>query len=184
MSKPKFVVICGYARSGKSTALERLEDSINVVSTSREVDYLVCLHHNLPRYFVDHLRNKRDDLLQEATLDYHSSCRELKIEYSESEYIPKFGRKALVESSVFNQLDTYSKPNHINVFESIGGEELEIIKDLYDIVGVINIRSNDEQKDVDIRQLDPEGLDIWDVHKDYGFYYLSHQIERLWIESE
>ena len=83
--------------------------------------------HALPRYFVDHLRNKRDDLLQESTLDYHSSCRELKIEYSESEYIPKFGRKALVETAVFNQLDTYDRPNHINVFESIGGEELAYI---------------------------------------------------------
>ena len=170
-NKMTLVMIYGYARSGKTTLMNGLASKgYSIVSTSQELDYLTIERLNLPRYFVSVLREKDDAKLQKYLKNKLTSCREEKIKTAEKYFIPLYGRKSLIRMAFTNQLDFSSILDNTVFFETIGGEEADLVERVwselnfgleYDIKH-INIHSDNEVKGVDIRKLsnNPEAVEF------------------------
>lgn len=163
------VLIHGYSRSGKTTLLDELKaQGYQCLSTSQELDWIVIERWGLPRYFIQILRNKDDAALQDY-MKTSFSCRGLKINTAEYDYIPKHGRKGLINRTIAEQYNPYD-PTALVFFETIGGEEAQITKEIWkrygDLTIDINLRGSRELKGVDIRQLSPLGRDIWNTYRD------------------
>ena len=158
------ILIYGYAKSGKTTLLRELRlKNYQVVSTSVELDYVVCEYYNLPRYFVEVLPRKKDHILQEYSGDDEITCRELKMLLADEIIIPKYGRGFLAKRALANQYNSFIK-HKLLFFETVGGEEALITKDIWlkyygNKVVDINIRRNSEKPGIDLRELS-SGLDF------------------------
>lgn len=169
-------MLYGYARAGKTTIIrELIKEREAVCSTSYGLDLLVCRYLRIPEKYVESvcklLQDKNDEKiksLQERVITkYHlnrkvfKTCRDLKIHVAEEIYIPKKGRKWLVDFSFDNMLIGDRNSQHIYL-ETIGGEEAEIVKSLFPNRQFleINIRSDYEMPNVDIRKLAENGINL------------------------
>ncbi|MGL6342583.1 MAG: hypothetical protein ACRC80_26000 [Waterburya sp.] len=158
MTNSTLVLIHGYARSGKTTLLNELENrGYTTISTSRELDYVTCEHHHLPRYCAEILRQKNDVTLQKIMHDPFITCRAIKIDVAENYFVPQFGRKRLIGDTFYNQYYPNTASEYV-FFETIGGEEADIAKEVAQEYGFketisVDVRRESELKDVDIRKL-------------------------------
>lgn len=165
---PKLILIHGFAHSGKTTLMNQLKlAGEDVVSTSVELDHIVVERYNLPRAVVSCLQNKEDEVLQRLLQNDSVTCRSRKIETAEKWYIPKYGRKMLVQRAFYNQY--IPRDRDYVFFETIGGEEAELVrevwKDYSDTEPInINIRSSYERPGIDIREIACYGEQVWNNH--------------------
>lgn len=162
--KNHYIIVCGYARAGKTTFLAK--QPYPVLSTSVVLDQLCAAVINEvvgvpfdPEEVFDldnFLKNKVGTL-------YFKTAREIKIAMAEKVIVPILGRRAIVEA-IFKDI---AQDGGVKIIESIGGEELGLIIDYLDdhndTCGIINLRHIDEQPGVDIRKLAPDILShtIW-----------------------
>ncbi|MGV2830542.1 hypothetical protein ACLFKQ_22300 [Myxosarcina sp. GI1(2024)] len=147
---------------------ELQKQGYQILSTSQELDWIVIDRYNLPRYFIEVLRNKEDKVLQDYLKDESITCRSIKISTAENWFIPQLGRKGLIERTMKNQYNpNYSEGYRYNkdlvFFETIGGVEAELARQAWQPYGCslnVNLRGDRELAGVDIRQLAKYGLEV------------------------
>lgn len=162
IEKNRYIIVCGYARAGKTTFLAKLP--YPVLSTSVVLDELCKAVITNLTWGYNPTAFALDSFLKDKIGTHLGlSGREFKIRVAEKVIVPILGRKALV-SAMFKDLP---QDGGIKIIESIGGEELGLITDYLndydDEYGIINLRHIDEQPGVDIRELAPDILShtIW-----------------------
>lgn len=151
-----FLIVCGYANAGKTTLLKKLKN-VNICSTSVVLDYATArVIRGL--FQLDAPIDTIARGLQQKTVEIQGlTSRELKISMAEEVIVPTFGRAAIVRAAL-----EQAKVDDLNIMESIGGEELTLLlgflNERRDKYKVVNLRSPDELKGVDIRELAGKGL--------------------------
>lgn len=153
----KFLIICGYANTGKTTLMNK--SGMNICSTSVVLDRITARFiqtfyqpfRTLPDIEAD-LRNK--------TIKIGQMCaRQLKIAVAEEVIVPTLGRESLVRSALRD-----AEELGINLFESIGGEELLLIIKEIEQAGhsyhIVNLLHADSQPGIDKRELAGCGLTV------------------------
>lgn len=158
----KLIILGGYARSGKTTALDYLESKqVAAFSTSR------LLHDATARFLEKATRLQLQELklilLAKNQPILGVPPRDWLIHVAESVLVPVYGREnAFVEPVV--RLALAALDQQSVVVESIGGVEFELMHELFASAGVdpicLNIRSNRELADVDYRDLLPNAIEI------------------------
>lgn len=147
--QPKTIIcIGGYARSGKTTTIEILESlGVPVFSASRFL-------HQVVEQAEKALWNPFE--LYDDVMTDRAKC----ICMAEEILIPVFGRKLFAHAMYDGAIST---PEETVAIETIGGQEFQEFKMLArgHRLECWNVRSEREKSGVDIRQLLPEGQDIW-----------------------
>jgi hypothetical protein len=145
------LIICGFARTGKSTLVNELkEEDWSIASTSQVLDD-ICYRLLGILDVQDVNFEKKTGTVYSGRYEY--TPREFKINVAEEVIVPVFGREAIVKASFKG---CYS--SNI-VCESIGGDELDLLLNYIrrnypaSPVLVLNMRSALELKGVDIRKL-------------------------------
>jgi hypothetical protein len=152
-------IICvgGYARAGKSTTVEILESlDIPVFSASRFLHKAVDLTKGTvfePWAAAIKLTDIAVDIVPPSE---RMQC----ITMAERILVPTFGRK-LFAHAMFDGLTAVD--NQIVAIETIGGDEWQEFANLAEGHRLViwNVRSEREQPGIDIRELIPDGQDIW-----------------------
>jgi hypothetical protein len=147
MNQAKVIMIGGYANSGKSTLIDRLENLfyVDVLSSSRLIR---------SKFIQDYGKNIDTKI---------AANREIFIDYVENKYLPSIGGRHQLVCEVLAQTVVFLAP--FILIESIGGEEEELMEAELARRGVkisakYNCRRTDEQPGVDLRQLLKNATDI------------------------
>jgi hypothetical protein len=155
----KIIVVGGYARSGKSTSIKIIE-SFGIPTTSTSV-----ILDNILDSLVPYLKDWVPSILEsENDPIYKNIRRKKKIWLAEQIICKKLTRQSLVFGVIKKIKETNSK---IIVVESIGGEEYNLLMEqLYHLseeflIKNVNIRRKTEEPGIDIRELLPNSVDIW-----------------------
>lgn len=166
--KNRYIIVCGYARAGKTTFLAK--QPYPVLSTSVVLDELCkAVITNLTSGYSHTGFDINSFLKDKEGTHLGKDGRDFKITMAEKVIVPILGRQTLV-NTVFKDIP---QDGGVKIIESIGGEELSLIiqylDDNHDQYGIINLRHVDEQPGVDIRQLAPQILShtIWLTRVDW-----------------
>jgi hypothetical protein len=146
----KLFFIGGYARAGKTRAMEHLQAmGAECFSTSKILDetlVALTLAYGLDLQISDHEDRRRE-----------------KIRLAEEILVPIFSRQ-LFAAGVAARVA--ASPSDLLAIETLGGEEFECLKNQLALTGEfdtqnINIRSKEERPGCDIRVLLPGAIDVW-----------------------
>jgi hypothetical protein len=166
----KIIIIGGYARSGKSSSIKIIESfGIPTISTSVILD-------NILDSLVPYLKDSVPRISKsENNSIYKDIRRKKKIWLAEQIICKKLTRQSLIFGVIKKIKDTNSK---IIVIESIGGEEYNLLIGQLShlseefLIKNVNIRRKTEEPGIDIRELLPNAIDIWNEStlEDLEFY--------------
>lgn len=147
------IFICGYANSGKSSLLDK--SKYPSTSTSVVLDFVAA---RVEKYILGS-DQPLDILSNRFKTKEIAGSRGKKIALAEGVLIPIFGRSLLVEKAL-----SLMPEGDVILFESIGGEELQLAQQIaYDLgylTLAINVRHPEELKGVDIRELALAGVEF------------------------
>lgn len=140
--------IGGYARSGKSSLLNWLED----------IGYVVCSTSRV----LDNLADCSVTALGLTPPKDHEERRSLKINIAEGIIVPVLSRKAMVRACI-DRIQASEDSDQTFVFETIGGDEYEMAQDMLNPripTMNINVRRDSERAGIDIRKLLPYAIEL------------------------
>lgn len=154
------IIINGYARSGKTTALEYFRDKYNysVYSTSNYLHEVSARLLNLyrPKVSIEEFKNiladKDNGVVIFGTQEYE--VREFLVKIAEEVLVPVFSRKIFSSNIIWNLIK--DRPKRA-VVETIGGQEWLEMKQVLDYnkiqYRVLVLRSHREKAGIDIREI-------------------------------
>jgi hypothetical protein len=168
----KILFIGGYARAGKSRAMNHLQSlGAECFSTSKLLDEVLDTINMA--YGLD------------LNLSGHEDRRREKIKLAEEILVPIFSRQLFAAGVVARVVSSSSDTVAI---ETIGGEEFECLKKQLALAGKfeaqsINIRSQEERPGCDIRVLLTDAADVWNSWRECPASLCDGLKKHMWQSS-
>lgn len=153
MEKKIIICIGGFSNSGKSTTVKILESlGVPVFSASR------FLHKAVDLANETFFKADRPDPINYRWPTNRQQC----ITMAEEILVPTFGRRLFAHAMFDGVIES---PERIVAIESIGEAEWEEFAKLArgHHLEIWNIRSLTEKPGIDIRELIPDGMDLWNT---------------------
>jgi hypothetical protein len=187
--KKSIIFVSGYARAGKSTFINYAESLGHGAESTSKILYEVAT--NILVQLFGFSQRKAESILADKTASFSWRCwwntddsygnnslskvphRSFLIKVAERILVPVFGRELFARQSVIRALRNDSA---LVFVETIGGDEFDAsLVALDETVGrlpeaqqpkvfKVNVRSPQEERDADYRQLLPHGLEIWNYY--------------------